>query len=471
MFTRLYSITLGSTLAYLILLSCLISSSFAGTASGNLILILDGSGSMYGRVDGKEKILIAKEVINGLIDSLPEDLNVGLYAYGHTSKGDCEDIESLVALSKLDKENLKNAVNSISPKGKTPITNSIRLVADSLKDKEEKSSIVLVSDGKETCEGDPCSVVEQYKNSGLEFTMHVIGFDVTDEEKQQLECIAKAGGGNYYNADNAVQLKEAVTQIEKKVVEAAPFPEPTPEPEPPSDPGEFTETEPNNIPAEANAFNFGDTVVAEIPDNKDTDYFKYTNNSKLRDVTEIHFENLSTTLAPSMTVYNQDKSKMFDSYDYTQGADKTFTIVAEPGAVYYFRVHFHKDAGKYKFSVNNTKAYDEFEPNDRAFDATKLAVGNNVTASIMDKGDKDWYKVTGITGNKLSVTFENGSTTLAPSMTFYNSKKVKIFDKYDYTPGADMIFDMDVVPNVPIYIQVHFHKGTGEYRLTVDPAG
>jgi len=53
-------------------------------------------------------------------------------------------------------------------------------------------------------------------------------------------------------------------------------------------------------------------------------------------------------------------------------------------------------------------------------------------------------------------------------MTVYNQDKSKMFDSYDYTQGADLSFDVDVEPNKPIYLQVHFLKGTGEYRLTVE---
>ncbi|MDY7038224.1 MAG: VWA domain-containing protein, partial [Thermodesulfobacteriota bacterium] len=181
--------------------------------AGNLIFILDASGSMWGQVEGKAKIAIAKEVLTGLIKDLPQGLNVGLVAYGHRRKGDCNDVEELVPLSALEKEKLIQQIKTISPKGKTPITQSVRITAEKLKTIEDETTIILVSDGKETCEGDPCALVRTLKQSGVRFVMHVIGFDVTDEERKQLECIAKAGGGMYYSAKNAGEFRMAATKV------------------------------------------------------------------------------------------------------------------------------------------------------------------------------------------------------------------------------------------------------------------
>ena len=185
----------------------------AETPAGNLVLILDASGSMWGQVEGKAKIAIAKEVLAGLIEDLPKDLNVGLVAYGHRRKGDCNDVEELKPLSMLDKAALIRKIKAISPKGKTPITLSVKLTAEKLKTLEDETTIILVSDGKETCEGDPCALVKELKQSGVRFVMHVVGFDVTEEERKQLECIAGAGGGTYYAAKNAGEFQMAAKAV------------------------------------------------------------------------------------------------------------------------------------------------------------------------------------------------------------------------------------------------------------------
>ena len=191
-------------------------------SAGNMMFILDASGSMWGQVEGKAKIAIAKDVLTGLIKDLPDDLQVGLVAYGHRRKGDCNDVEELVPLSPIDKNKLIGTVKGLSPKGKTPITLSVRKTAEKLKHLEDETTIILVSDGKETCEGDPCALVKELKQAGVKFVMHVIGFDVTEEERTQLECMAKAGGGEYFTAKNAKDFQLAAKEVVKKAAETPP---------------------------------------------------------------------------------------------------------------------------------------------------------------------------------------------------------------------------------------------------------
>jgi len=189
---------------------------FAAPKNANMVFILDASGSMWGQVDGKAKMDIAKEVMADLIGNLPDGMNVGLVAYGHRKKGDCKDVEELVPLTPVNKKALVAKVNAISPKGMTPITLSITETVKPLKTREGETTVVLVSDGKETCEGDPCALVKELKASGVKFTMHVVGFDVTKEETKQLECIAKAGGGDYFAAKNAGEFKKAAEEVMEK---------------------------------------------------------------------------------------------------------------------------------------------------------------------------------------------------------------------------------------------------------------
>jgi Ca-activated chloride channel family protein len=173
------------------------------------MFILDASGSMWGQIDGTTKIEIAKQVMTELIQELPDQADVGLVAYGHRRKGDCEDVEQLVPLQAIDKQLLTERIEAISPKGKTPITRSVEQTAQALRSVEDETIIFLVSDGKESCAGDPCALVKQLRAAGIKFTMHVIGFDVTEEERAQLECMAQAGGGTYFTAKTAQELEIA----------------------------------------------------------------------------------------------------------------------------------------------------------------------------------------------------------------------------------------------------------------------
>ena len=202
----------GLTLRHLwvpLLLLCAAGAEAQDAADADLILILDASNSMWGQIDGVNKIVIAREAVGGLVDALPDGKNVGLIAYGHRREGDCTDIETLAPIAPVDKQSLKATINGIKPKGKTPITDSIRAAID-LARKRDASSIVLISDGLETCGLDPCAAVRTAKQEGVPFVLHVIGFDVAGEDTSQLECTAQAGGGLYMSADSAPQLSEAL---------------------------------------------------------------------------------------------------------------------------------------------------------------------------------------------------------------------------------------------------------------------
>ncbi len=193
--------------------------------ASSLYYILDASGSMWGRVDGEIKIQAARDTMTKLITQMPEELFSGLTVYGHLKKGDCSDISELIPLGKIDRIKAIELVREINPKGKTPIALTIEKTVQNIssqhniKDNGDNTTIVLISDGIETCGGDPCSTTAALKSSGIKFIMHVVGFDVDSDASEQLVCIAKKGGGRYFWAKNAEQLLSVLSVVQKSVVE------------------------------------------------------------------------------------------------------------------------------------------------------------------------------------------------------------------------------------------------------------
>jgi len=181
------------------------------------LLILDASGSMWGQIDGKSKIEIAREVIKKSVSNFNDEVEIGLMAYGHRRKGDCEDIEILVEPKKGNSSAIASLVDKISPKGMTPMGNSVLKAAESLKYTENKATIILVSDGIETCDVDLCALGKKLEETGVDFTAHVIGFDMSEEESVGLECLASKTGGQFMLAKDADSLGEAI----EKAVEAS----------------------------------------------------------------------------------------------------------------------------------------------------------------------------------------------------------------------------------------------------------
>jgi Ca-activated chloride channel family protein len=191
----------------------------------NTILVLDGSGSMWGQIDGTNKIVIARDVVGTILDDFPDGENLGLTVYGHRSRGDCSDIETIVAPGVGTGDAIRAAVNGINPRGKTPMTDAVIAAAEALRYTEEEATVILVSDGIETCNPDPCAAARALEQAGIGFTAHVVGFDVTDPEAlSQMQCLADETGGSFTTAADAAELTSAL-----ETVAVAPEPEPEPQ--------------------------------------------------------------------------------------------------------------------------------------------------------------------------------------------------------------------------------------------------
>ena len=202
-------IALGIVLAF-------VWSAVALATESSVLFVLDGSGSMQAELNGRAKMEHARTLLSQLIKTLPPDKRIGLATFGHTRKDDCSDIEILAPIGSADSAVIK-AMESIHPKGMTPLTGAMQLAAAQFREHEGAAQVVMISDGKETCQGDPCAAVREARAGGVKMQVHVIGFDVTPEETTQLKCIAEAGDGKYFAAANAAELRKALTQVKQEV--------------------------------------------------------------------------------------------------------------------------------------------------------------------------------------------------------------------------------------------------------------
>jgi Ca-activated chloride channel homolog len=186
------------------------------------ILVLDASGSMWGQIDGKTKVEIARGVMDGLLRTLPADRRLGLVAYGHRREADCADIEQVVPVG-TDRDAIRTAVNGLSFKGRTPLSAAVQFAAEKLAYQTQKATVILVSDGVETCNVDPCALGRTLEAAGVDFTAHVIGFGLANaSESAGLQCLAEATGGKYIGARSATDLAAALTETVAAAPVAAP---------------------------------------------------------------------------------------------------------------------------------------------------------------------------------------------------------------------------------------------------------
>ena len=188
------------------------------------IIVMDGSGSMWGQIDGRAKLEIARDTVGEVLGEVPKAQEIGLIAYGHRRKGDCGDIELVVPPAAGTAARISEMVNTMRFLGKTPLSAAVREAAEALRYGEEAATVILVTDGLETCEPDPCALGRELEEGGLDFTAHVIGFGLTQEEGAQVACLAQETGGRYIDARTAEDLTRALTQT----VSAEPVAPPAP---------------------------------------------------------------------------------------------------------------------------------------------------------------------------------------------------------------------------------------------------
>jgi Mg-chelatase subunit ChlD len=192
-------------------------------------LILDCSGSMIDKTrEGPTKMEVAKKVVSDLIEKIPNGRRVTFLVYGHDAKLECKAIKVVRPLSEIDdaaKAEIKQFIRGLKPVGHTPIARALEIAGQELAKNNTNCGLILITDGMETCHGDPNAVAARLASElKLTFGLHVIGFDVDPKELEAVKEIAKAGKGTYHDARSAEELNKVLKGLEQKLVEAAPPP-------------------------------------------------------------------------------------------------------------------------------------------------------------------------------------------------------------------------------------------------------
>ncbi|MEV0370280.1 VWA domain-containing protein [Streptomyces sp. NPDC050636] len=182
------------------------------TDGTGMVMVLDSSGSMAeDDGSGSTRIASARKAVGTVVDALPAGYPTGLRVYGADKRKGCDDTRLAQPVAALDRAGIKKAVEGVTPKGDTPIGLSLRKAADDLPKAAGgsigKRTILLISDGEDNCQAPPpCKVSAQLAASGVDLHIDAIGFQVSGKAREQLECIAKSGNGQYYDAPDAKSL-------------------------------------------------------------------------------------------------------------------------------------------------------------------------------------------------------------------------------------------------------------------------
>lgn len=179
-------------------------------AADKAMIILDASGSMWAQINGVSRIEMARDSLKQVLAGVPSDLELGFMAYGHRSKGDCNDIETLVEPAAGTADSIVGAAMALNPKGKTPLSAAVKRAAEQLKYTENKATVVLITDGIETCDADPCALATELAKDGVDFKVNVVGFGLSQADGAKVKCLADNTHGTYISADDADGLKNAI---------------------------------------------------------------------------------------------------------------------------------------------------------------------------------------------------------------------------------------------------------------------
>ncbi len=165
-----------------------------------ILFLFDASQSMFGSWESNTKFEIAKKLMEDIADSLHMIPNVetALRVYGHTKKfppQDCDDTRLEVPFAKANGYRLKEKLGQIKPSGTTPIARSLEECGKDFPEGQARNIIILITDGIEECDGDPCAVSAVLQKKGIFLKPFIIGLNMSADLQKQFDCV-----GTFYDA-------------------------------------------------------------------------------------------------------------------------------------------------------------------------------------------------------------------------------------------------------------------------------
>ena len=178
---------------------------------GSLMVIVDGSGSMWGPIEGvrQTKLVLAREALRRGLGKMSPQARVGLTLFGHR-RGDCSDVEVVRTPELLDVPNLMGPLEQFNPRGRGPITLALREAAKSLPRDAGPRTLLLIHDDADNCQPDLCAAAAELKAADI--TAHVVGLNVKTEDMAKMVCLPQATGGRHFNAQSAEQIAAYVEE-------------------------------------------------------------------------------------------------------------------------------------------------------------------------------------------------------------------------------------------------------------------
>lgn len=186
----------------------------ADGSQGPAIVVLDGSGSMWGNVGTERpaKFDLARQALRQELSSLSPRVKLGLMSFGQRRRADCSDVEVLAPAEAGPAERILTIADKLNPKGKGPLSLALREAAKQIPP-EEAGSIIVIHDGIDNCAQDPCAAAAEIASANAKTRVFLIGFGLEPGDAQRLSCVGKATHGKVIEAQDSKQLAQAISDV------------------------------------------------------------------------------------------------------------------------------------------------------------------------------------------------------------------------------------------------------------------
>jgi len=179
----------------------------------NTMLLLDVSSAMKKELSGMSKMALLTKVLKKELNISKKVDVLGLSLFGHRNLRDCQDVERVMASEDFNKKDFISKLNTLKPKGGSPLLYALKHTAKNMQYKEKNTSIILIASRNDSCHPDPCAMAKVLKSKSKNFRIHVISLDVNQKYDRQLSCIATVSDGQYFAIKNERDLGDALDEI------------------------------------------------------------------------------------------------------------------------------------------------------------------------------------------------------------------------------------------------------------------
>lgn len=211
--------------AGLTVLACLMASLMAATAQDgrpqpSTVLIFDGSGSMWGKIEGERqiKLAMARDAVKAALAKLPgQSMQLGLMSFGHRRQADCSDVQVIAPPEPSTPDELEQRIvtplEKLNPKGKGPLTTALKEAARQLSKASGPRSIVLIHDDPDNCQQDPCAALTEMQQAAPGVVVHVVGLGLKPEDSTRYQCLTTPTGGRHVDAQDAARIATGIGEV------------------------------------------------------------------------------------------------------------------------------------------------------------------------------------------------------------------------------------------------------------------